>query len=102
MLGWAFYKRCKHPSKKAGFPRFKPRHRWKSIEIVNAHRGLLTSPGERKNHSAKWWRLQVKGVPQVRFEDKHDRLAAALDSGKLVELRVVRTPTSRPLALPTD
>ena len=42
----------------------------------------------------------MKGVPQVRFEDKHDRLAAALDSGKLVELRVVRTPYEPP-ARPT-
>ncbi len=37
----AFYKRCKDPSKKAGFPRFKPRHRWKSIEIVNAGRAMI-------------------------------------------------------------
>ncbi len=88
----AFYKRCKDPSKKAGFPRFKPRHRWKSIEIVNADRAMLKAPGERKNHSEKWWRLQVKGVPQIRFEDKHDRLTTALESGRLVELRVARTP----------
>ncbi len=53
---------------------------------------MLKAPGERKNLSEKWWRLAVKGVPQVRFEDKHDRLAAALESGRLVELRVVRTP----------
>ncbi len=64
----AFYKRCKDPSKKAGFPRFKPRHRWKSIEIVNADRAMVKAPGERKNHSEKWWRLTVKGVPQIRFE----------------------------------
>ena len=36
----AFYKRCKDPSKKAGFPRFKPRHRWKSIEVVDADRAM--------------------------------------------------------------
>ena len=53
---------------------------------------MLKAPGQRKNHSAKWWRLQVKGVPQIRFEDKHDRLITALESGRLVELRVVRTP----------
>ena len=50
----AFYRSCKDPSKKAGFPRFKPRRRWKSIEIVNADRGMLKAPGERKNHSEKW------------------------------------------------
>ena len=88
----SFYERCKDPSKKAGFPRFKPRHRWKSIEIVNAQRSMLKAPGERKNHSEKWWRLTVKGVPQIRFEDKHDRLITALESGRLVELQVVSTP----------
>ena len=31
-------------------------------------------------------------MPQIRFEDKHDRLITALESGRLVELRVVRTP----------
>ena len=53
---------------------------------------MLKAPGERKNHSAKWWRLTVKGVPQIRLEDKHDRLTTALESGRLVELRVVRIP----------
>ena len=59
---------------------------------MNADRAMLKAPGQRKNHSAKWWRLTVKGVPQIRFEDKHDRLITALESGRLVELRVVRTP----------
>ena len=40
-----------------------------------------------------WWRLRVKGVPRVRFRDKHHHLATALGSGaQLKELRVVRTP----------
>ena len=88
----SFYKRCKDPSRKAGFPRFKPCHRWKSVEIVDAHHSMLKVPGEGKNHSERWWRLTVKGVPQIRFEDKGGRLSAALESGSLVELRVVRTP----------
>ena len=86
------YRWCKHPSKKAVFSRFKPRHQWKSIEIVDADRAMLKAPGEGKNHSAKWWRLTVKCVPQIRFEGEHDRLAAALESGLLMELRAVRTP----------
>ncbi len=53
---------------------------------------MLKAPGERKNHSEKWWRLQVKGVPQIRFEGKRNRLTAALESGRLVELRVARAP----------
>ena len=88
----SFYDRCKNPSKKAGFPRFKPRQRWESIEVVNAHRSMLKAPGERKNLSEKWWRLTVKGVPQIQFEDKRDRLTAVLENGRLVELRAVRTP----------
>ena len=44
----ALYKRCKHPTKNARFPRFKPRHRWKSIEIVNTQssgsEGTTVSP----------------------------------------------------------
>ena len=53
---------------------------------------MLKAPGEGKNHSEKWWRLQVKGMPQIRFEDKGGRLSPALEHGRLVELRVVRSP----------
>ena len=41
----------------------------------------------RKHLSDKWWRLTVKGVPQIRFEDKHDCLATALESGGLFPIR---------------
>ncbi len=44
------------------------------------------------DNGGRWWRLEVKGVPQVRFSDKGDRLVTALgNGGKAVELRVVRT-----------
>lgn len=88
----AFYKRCAE-GKKPGYPRFKPRHRWRTIEIPDATASMLIAPGSPRNQSEKWWRLQVKGVPRLRFRDKHDRLATALDAGaELTELRVVRTP----------
>ena len=88
----AFYKRCKE-GKNPGHPRFKPSRRWRSIEIPDASPGMLVAPGNPKNGSKVWWRLAVKGLPRLKFRDKGDRLAIALGSGgRLVELRVVRTP----------
>ncbi len=81
----AFYDRCRKGTK-PGYPRFKPAARWRSIEIPDATAGMLRPPGE-----GRWWRLAVKGVPQVRFTDKGGRLNAALENGTLAELRVVRT-----------
>lgn len=79
--------------KHGGRPRFKSRHRWRSIEIPDATPGMLAPPDSPKNHSGVWWRFQVKGIPRLRFRDKHNRLAAALGAGaRVVELRVVRTP----------
>ena len=86
----AFYKRCKEGGN-PGYPRFKPRHRWRSIKIPDAAPSMLTPPNTEQG-TARWWRLRVKGLPGLRFEDKNDRLAAALDGGgRVVELRVVRT-----------
>ena len=86
----AFYKRCAAGGK-PGYPRFKAAARWRTIEIVRAYPSMLVPPGERGNGSAKWWRLQVGGLPRLRFEDRAGRIRAALASGELVELRVVRT-----------
>ena len=83
----AFYKRCAKEGTKPGYPRFKARHRWRSIEIVDASASMLSEPGD-----GRWWRLAVKGVPAVRFADRNGRLVSALGDGTLVELRVVRTP----------
>ena len=82
----AFYDRCRAGGK-PGYPRFKSRHRWRSIEIPDASASMLSEPGE-----GRWWRLRVKGVPAVRFADRHGRLRSALDHATLVELRIVRTP----------
>ena len=88
----SFYQRCKKPGKKPGYPRFKPRHRWRSIEIPGAHEHMLIRPGDSGNGSAKWWRLSVKGLRQIRFEDKHDRIATAIGGGgRVLELRVARS-----------
>lgn len=87
----AFYDRCRN-GKPPGYPRFKSAARWRTLEIPNASPSMIVPPGERGNGSAKWWRLQVKGLPRIRFEDRGGRIQAALDSGaRMVELRVVRT-----------
>ena len=82
----AFYRRCEQGGT-PGYPRFKPRHRYKSVEIPDASPAMLKAPGE-----GRWWRLKVKGVPSVRFTDRSSRVARLLDEGALRELRVVRTP----------
>ena len=83
----AFYDRCNTAGKKPGFPRFKSRRRWRSIEIPDATASMVRVPGE----GGRWWRLRVKGVPSVRFADRGGRLRTALDQGRLVELRIVRS-----------
>ena len=88
----AFYERVRE-GKKPGFPRFKSRQRWRSVEIPDASPSMLVAPNTPRNQSGVWWRLAVKGLPRLRFRDKGHRLAEALEAGaKLVELRVVRTP----------
>ena len=85
----AFYDRCNTAGKKPGYPRFKSRWRWRSIEIPNASPSMVCEPGE----GGRWWRLRVKGVPSIRFADRGgSRLRTALEDGRLVELRIVRTP----------
>ena len=88
----AYFKRCRE-GEKPGYPRFKPAHRWRSLELPNPKKSMIVPPNTVKNQSAKWWRLQVKGLPRLRFADQNNRLATALEGGgKLVELRVVRSP----------
>ena len=87
----AFYRRSAEGGN-PGYPRFKPRHRWRSIEIPDASASMVVPP-DSENTSARWWGLQVKGLPHLRFEDKGDRLASAPGAGgRVVEVRVVRTP----------
>ncbi len=88
----SFYKRCKKGGN-PGFPRFKSSRRWRTIQIPDASPSMVVPPDTSENRSAVWWRLQVKGLPRLRFRDKGRRLATALDGGAQVkELRVVRTP----------
>ena len=89
----SFYKRCREGKKKPGFPRFKPRSRWRSVEIPDPTASMVCAPGQGRNRSGRWWRLQVKGLPRLRFADRQHRLATALGTGsEIVELRVVATP----------
>ena len=89
----AYFKRCRE-GEKPGYPRFKPAHRWRSLELPNPKKSMIVPPNTAKNQSATWWRFQVKGLPRLRFTDQNNRLATALGEGggKLVELRVVRSP----------
>ena len=88
----AYFKRCRE-GEKPGYPRFKPAHRWRSLEIPSPTTSMIIPPNTPKNQSSKWWRLQVKGIPRLRFTDRNKRLSSALGGGgKLVELRVVRSP----------
>ena len=88
----AYFKRCRE-GENPGYPRFKPAHRWRSIEIPSPTTSMIVPPNTVKNQSVKWWRLQVKGLPRIRFGDRNHRLDTALEGGgKLVELRVVRSP----------
>ena len=69
---------------KSGYPRFKARHRWRTVWVPDAHTGMLRRPGE----GGKWWRLQVKGLPGLRFDGSR---LGTLDDHEVIELRVVRT-----------
>ena len=71
----AFYKRCAE-GKKPGFPRFKPRHRWRTIEIPDASTSMIVPPNTSRNGSAVWWRLRVKGVPRLRFRVRNSSQSA--------------------------
>ncbi len=53
---------------------------------------MIVAPGTGGNGSAKWWRLAVKGVPRIRFEDRGGRIQTAVAAGaRVVEIRLVRT-----------
>ena len=74
-------------SGKRGYPRFKARHRWRTLWVPDAHMGMLQPPGE----GGKWWKLKVKGLPGLRFDGSRLAELAARDGFDLLELRVVRT-----------
>ena len=85
----AFYRRCGDPRAKAGFPRFKPWHRWRTIVISSAYPSMLAPPAG----GGKWWRLKVGGLPRIKFADQGGRLAAAFAAGAVLkQIRVARRP----------
>ena len=84
----AFYSRCARPGARPGYPRFKRSARWRCVSVHDVSPSMVRRPAE----GAKWWRLAVKGLPRVRFEDRQGRVAAALDDGgRIKELRIVKT-----------
>lgn len=70
-----------------GYPRFRALHRWRSVEVREAHNGMIGMPAA----GGKWARLRVKGLPQVRFDPSRwpDRDLAPAD---IRTIRLVRTP----------
>ena len=87
-----FYDRCARRKAgeriKAGFPRFKPRRRWRSITIPDAKESMVKAP----DAGCGRWRLRVKGLGTIRFNPHNEaRLIAELASGaKVSEISVVR------------
>ena len=88
----AFYDRRKQQKQgtkiKAGYPRFKPRARWRSIIIDDPEPSMVKTPAE----TCSRWKLCVKGLPVVKFgPHNEDRLVAELAAGaKISEIRIVR------------
>ena len=76
----SFYDRCR-AGKTPGYPRLEPRRRWRSVEIPDPSVSMVSPPATSRNRSERWWRLEVKGMPRLRFVDRNWRLAAALGNG---------------------
>ena len=88
----AFFDRCKQRRAgarvKAGYPRFKPRARWRSIAIPDASESMVKRPDDGSGR----WRISIKGLGTIKFAPHNekrlvDELAAG---GKVAEIRVVR------------
>ena len=60
----AFYRRCK-AGENPGYPRFKPRHRYRTLELGEAKRTMVKGGGER------YW-LKVKGLPRIRLKSNRE------------------------------
>ena len=88
----AFYVRCDLRGRGArvrgGYPRFKPRSRWRSVVIADPKPSMIRRPGG----ASRRWGLQIKGLGTIRFAPHNEgRLAAELAAGgKVNEIRVVR------------
>ena len=88
----AFYTRCDLRERgariRAGYPRFKPRSRWRSVIIDDPKPSMVKRP----DGATRRWRLQVKGLGTIKFTPHNeDRLTAELAAGgKVNEIRVVR------------
>ena len=88
----SFYDRCAKRKAgarmKAGYPRFKPRARWRSIEIPDASASMVKPPDEECGK----WRVCVKGLGTVKFDPHNEkRLVVELAAGgKVAAIRIVR------------
>ncbi len=88
----SFYDRCAKRKAgarvKAGYPRFKPRARWRSIAVPDASASMVKPPDEVCGR----WRIAVKGLGTIKFDPHNEgRLVAELAAGgKVAEIRIVR------------
>ena len=71
----------------AGYPRFKGRDRWRSLEVAEASPSMIAAPAE----GGRWHRLRVKGLPELRFD------ASRMD-GELKQLRAAAWTSRADLA----
>ena len=81
-----FYDHCKNWKSK-GYPRYKSRARYRSVEVVDAKASMLKPPA----NDGKWWRLQIKGLPQIRFDGKR-LLDYEISVESVRVVRLVKTP----------
>ena len=70
-----------------GYPRFRAFHRWRSVEVPDAHSAMIEPPSA----GGRWARLRVKGLPRMRFDPaRHPDVDLA--TADVRTIRVVRTP----------
>ena len=67
------------PAARAGRPRFKPRHRFRTLEIYSGANRYL------REYSPGRYRVQIKGVPPLRFQPQRP-----LPEGQPETIRIVR------------
>ena len=69
----AFFDRCKRRKNgariKAGYPRFKPRSRWRSVAIPDAAESMVEPP----DSESRRWRLRVEGLGIIKFDPATSR-----------------------------
>lgn len=82
---WQAVWRNRKAGRKARLPRYKSAHRFRTLEIYAGANNYLQPAGVRPGR----YRLRIKGLPSIRFDDKNGRIPA--DTQPLI-IRIVRKP----------